>query len=474
MNQKGRPVSFFSRTLTGPELKHSSVEKEAAAIVEAIRKWKHYLTGKHFKLITDQKSVAYMFDTKRHSKIKNDKVMRWRIELSMYDFDIIYRAGEENIPADALSRVKSMSLTLDKLHELHESLCHPGVARMTHFVKSRNLPFSVDDVKRMTQACKQCRECKPQYYSPEPSHLIKATQPFERLNLDFKGPLPSNNRSRFMLTIIDEYSRFPFAFPCEDVSAQTVIKCLSTLFSVFGMPTFIHTDRGSGFMSSELKNFLLQKGIATSRTTSYNPAGNGQIERLNGTLWKTIVLALKTEDLPTSYWQEVLLDALHYIRSLLCTATNATPHERMFSYQRKSTSGVSIPSWLTTPGPVLLKRHVRNSKYDPLVDEVKLLEVNPQYAHVQFPDGREDTVLIKHLAPLGHKEVSVKSDQSSPVDIPQIVVDSPPSIPVDIPQIEVGTQVRNTENIVNGDHQPPPPLRRSERQRKAPDRLVYV
>ena len=120
----------------------------------------------------------------------------------MYDFDIIYRAGEENIPADALSRVKSMSLTLDKLHELHESLCHPGVARMTHFVKSRNLLFSVDDVKRMTQACKQCRECKPQYYSPEPSHLIKATQPFERLNLDFKGPLPSNNRSRFMLTII--------------------------------------------------------------------------------------------------------------------------------------------------------------------------------------------------------------------------------------------------------------------------------
>ena len=120
------------------------------------------------------------------------------------------------------------------------------------------------------------------------------------------------------------------------------------------MPTFIHTDRGSGFMSSELKNFLLQKGIATSRTTSYNPAGNGQIERLNGTLWKTIILTLKTKDLPTSYWQEVLLDALHSIRSLLCTATNATPHERMFSYQRKSTSGVSIPSWLTTPGPVLL------------------------------------------------------------------------------------------------------------------------
>ena len=93
LNQKGRPVAFFSRTLTGPELKYSLVEKEAAAIVEAVCKWKHYLTGKHFKLITDQKSIAYMFDTKCHSKIKNDKVVRWRIEISLYDFDIFTSGG---------------------------------------------------------------------------------------------------------------------------------------------------------------------------------------------------------------------------------------------------------------------------------------------------------------------------------------------------------------------------------------------
>jgi transposase InsO family protein len=437
--------------------------------VEAVRKWKHYLTGKHFKLITDQKSVAYMFDTKRHSKIKNDKVMRWRIELSMYDFDIVYRAGEENIPADALSRMKIMSLTIDKLYELHKSLCHPGVARMVHFVKSRNLPFSVEDVKRMTQACKECQECKPQYYSPEPSHLIKATQPFERLNLDFKGPLPSNDRCRFMLTIIDEYSRFPFAFPCEDISAQTVIRSLSTLFSVYDMPTFIHTDRGLGFMSSELKNFLLQKGISSSRTTSYNPVGNGQIERLNGTLWKTITLALKTKGLPTNCWQEVLLDALHSIRSLLCTATNTTPHERMFTYPRKSTSGVSVPSWLTTPGPVLLKRHVRKSKYDPFVDEVDLLEANPQYAHVRFPDGREDTVSIKHLAPSGNVEVLVDS-----ADQPRSLSSAENhSEEIDPLQTGVETQSQGVESTLNVDHQPQP-LRRSERLRKEPDRLVYV
>ena len=137
LSQKGRPVAFFSRTLSKTEQKHSAVEKEAAAIVEAVRKWKHYLRGKHFTLITDQHSVSYMFDSKHRGKIKNDKIMRWRIELSTYNFDIFYRCGAENIPADTFSRIRCMSLTVDKLYELHEALGHPGVTRMLHFVKSK-------------------------------------------------------------------------------------------------------------------------------------------------------------------------------------------------------------------------------------------------------------------------------------------------------------------------------------------------
>ena len=39
LNQSGRPVAFFSRTLSPPERRHSSVEKEAYAIVEALMKW---------------------------------------------------------------------------------------------------------------------------------------------------------------------------------------------------------------------------------------------------------------------------------------------------------------------------------------------------------------------------------------------------------------------------------------------------
>ncbi|GFW99883.1 putative retrovirus-related pol polyprotein from transposon opus [Trichonephila clavipes] len=167
------------------------------------------------------------------------------------------------------------------------------------------------------------------------------------------------------------------------------------------MPPFIHSDRGSSFMSHELKSFLTSQGIATSRTTPYNPAGNGQVERYNGIIWKTIQLALRSNSMKTEQWEGVIQTALHSIRSLLCTATNATPHERMFSHPRRSHNGCSIPTWLTKPGPVLMKNQMRANKYEPIVQEVELIEANPDYAHVKLGDGRETTVSIRHLAPRG-------------------------------------------------------------------------
>ena len=69
-----------------------------------------------------------------------------------------------------------------------------------------------------------------------------------------------------------------------------------------------------------------------------------------------------------------------------------------------------MPSWLCNPGPILMKLNVRNSKHDPLVDKVELLDANPQYAHVRLPNGKETTVSIKKLAPQGISMPSVDID----------------------------------------------------------------
>ena len=400
--QNGRPVAFFSRTLNVSEKHHSSVEKEAYAIVESIRKWRHYLIGRYFKVVTDQRSVSFMFSSKHSSKVKNEKILRWRLELSSYTFDISYRPGKENGPADTLSRVcaATTSTSVETLEYLHTALCHPGVTRMNHYVKSKNFPYSLQDIRATIAKCDVCARLKPKFFRSTGT-LIKATQPFERISVDFKGPLPSASDNKYILTIVDEYSRFPFAFPCKDMTADAVISCFTQLFSVFGMPSYVHSDRGTSFMSDSLKAFLNNKGVATSRSSPYNPTGNGQVERYNAIVWNAVKLALASRDLPIKFWECVLPDALHSIRSLLCTATNATPHERMFSFTRRSSCGGTIPSWLTQQSRVLMKNFKRQSKYDPLVEEVELVDVNPEYAFVRLDNGRETSVSLKHLAPLG-------------------------------------------------------------------------
>lgn len=400
LNQEGRPVAFFSRSLSPTEVKYPSIEKEACAIIEAIRYWKHYLSSKHFTLITDQNSVRFMFDKQTHSKIKNDKIDRWRVEMACYDFDILYRPGEENVPADSLTRL-FCTITSNKIYQIHDSLCHPGVTRTIHYLKQKNIASSVDEVRTMISNCRICQECKPRFAKND-KVLIKATQPLERVSIDFKGPLPSVTKNKYFLTVTDEFSRFPFAIPCSDLHTQSVIKCLCSIFSVFGLPGYVHSDRGPSFMSKELKQWLHSKNVPTSRTTPYNPQGNGQCEKYNDTIWSAVRLACKSRNLDIKQWEIVLPDVLHSIRSLLCTATNTTPHERMFNFTRRSATGESMPSWLN-PGPVYLRRRVRHSKHDPMVDEVELLEANPNYAHIRFADGREDTVSLRDLAP--HNDV---------------------------------------------------------------------
>ena len=180
------------------------------------------------------------------------------------------------------------------LHGLHQSLGHPGVSRPWHFVRRKNLPYSIDEVRNVCLNCQTCCDLKPRYQQSNSSQLVKATQSWERLSLDFKGPLPRTAKgNKYLFVVVDEFSRFPFAFPCKDTSTASAISSLSFLFSLMGFPSFIHSDRGASFVSREFKDYLHKRGIATSNSTRYHPTGNSQLERFNQTIWKTVSLMLK-------------------------------------------------------------------------------------------------------------------------------------------------------------------------------------
>ena len=117
--------------------------------MEAVRKWSHYLYARPFTLITDQQSLAYMFDQTQRGKIKNAKIQTWRAELGMYSYHVKYRPGVDNVAPDALSRVCGAIGQHSNLKGLHESLGHPGVSRFAHFIRSEHLPYSMDEIHQL-------------------------------------------------------------------------------------------------------------------------------------------------------------------------------------------------------------------------------------------------------------------------------------------------------------------------------------
>ena len=125
-----------------------------------------------------------------------------------------------------------------------------------------------------------------------------------------------NTHEILYVALVNDISRrsliVVFFFFCTiTVLYSTVIKCLDQLFTLRGTPSYIKSDRGTSFLSQDIKHYLTQKGIATSKTTPYHPIGNGQCERDNGIIWKAVQLALKSHDLHISNGEMVLPSVLH-------------------------------------------------------------------------------------------------------------------------------------------------------------------
>jgi hypothetical protein len=98
--QQSRPLAYFSKCL-GPTTSAKSVyEKEAMAILEALKKWRHYFLGNQLIIKTDQSSLKYLASQRLLEGIQH-KLM---LKLLEFDFQIQYKKGSENTAVDALSR----------------------------------------------------------------------------------------------------------------------------------------------------------------------------------------------------------------------------------------------------------------------------------------------------------------------------------------------------------------------------------
>lgn len=102
--QSGKPLAYFSKSL-GPKAAAQSIyEKEAMAILEALKKWRHYILGSRLIIKTDQQSLKFMMNQRLVEGIQHKLLLK----LMEYDYSIEYKAGKENLVADALSRLSQV------------------------------------------------------------------------------------------------------------------------------------------------------------------------------------------------------------------------------------------------------------------------------------------------------------------------------------------------------------------------------
>ena len=98
--KEGRSIYFESRTIKGKDLQNPIYEKEMLAILHALKQWRPYLIGRHFKVKTDHDSLKYFLE----QILSSEEQQKWVTKMLGYDFEIIYKKGKQNMVADALSR----------------------------------------------------------------------------------------------------------------------------------------------------------------------------------------------------------------------------------------------------------------------------------------------------------------------------------------------------------------------------------
>lgn len=129
-----RPIQYFSKTLGQAQQNYAVIHKEMLSIILAIEQFRHYLYGREFVVVTDHKPLTSLF---KQTKLSN-RLLRWKLMLSEYDFKIIHVPGKQNTVADCLSRIKPDIISTPKsIEELMKETTNEEILPVTTRSKSK-------------------------------------------------------------------------------------------------------------------------------------------------------------------------------------------------------------------------------------------------------------------------------------------------------------------------------------------------
>ena len=115
ISQDGKPVAFYSRKLNPAQTRYTTTERELLSIVETLKEFRTILLGQQLIVHTDHQNLTY-------KNFNSDRVMRWRLYIEEYSPDLQYIKGENNVVADALSRLEMTTSKSEDTTEIYYSV----------------------------------------------------------------------------------------------------------------------------------------------------------------------------------------------------------------------------------------------------------------------------------------------------------------------------------------------------------------
>lgn len=137
------------------------------------------------------------------------------------------------------------------------------------------------DVIMCLNKCKQCAESKKTDYGNTKLKPTISNFPFQKIAIDIAGPLPTSNEGfRFILCVVDYFSKFPALIPLKEISSEIILEALyKRWFSILGYPYQIHSDNATYFNSELIQQVCQKLNILQTYSSPYHPKGNGLVER---------------------------------------------------------------------------------------------------------------------------------------------------------------------------------------------------
>ena len=274
----------------------------------------------------------------------------WRLQVGNIKIDSEGRLWRRRSPPAVGSQlVIPVVKRREFIREFHDSLFagHMGVTRTVYRLLDRVYwPGLRGDVQTYIKSCTVCIARKSPCPRKIPMGHVEVGHRWDRVAMDLLDMSVTTTRgNRYVLVMVDCFTRWTEAFPLPDKTAQSVADAFFTnVVCRFGMPIVIHSDQGREFENKILHELCLLGGSHKTRTSPYHPESDGMVERFNRTLLMMLAMfAGKNRD----DWDDLLPAVMMAYRSSVHESTGYSPYRLMFGEECTLPMDIGLPAELS-------------------------------------------------------------------------------------------------------------------------------